>query len=176
VLLAGELRPGQLTLHVAPEPPLARWLSNLSAPGEYLSIDLDGPAMRRMDLTALDLPDASKTLVWCSHVLEHIPDDRKAMREMWRVLRPGGLAVIQVPLRGPTTYEDSSITTPQERRKAFMQEDHVRIYGMDVAGRLQQAGFTVDARSALHLPEALCRLHSLRLLGLNDVFVCTKAL
>ena len=81
------------------------WLVSLSC--EYLNVDLYHPAMRRMDLTEIDLPDVCKTLVWCSHVLEHIPDDRKALSEVFRILAPGGMLIVQVPIRGETTYEDA---------------------------------------------------------------------
>jgi SAM-dependent methyltransferase len=76
-------------------------------------------------------------------VLEHIPDDAAAMRELHRIVRPGGVVYIQVPLRGDTTYEDASITTPEERKDAFGQEDHVRVYGTDIRQRLEAAGFAV---------------------------------
>src|SRR5207245_139121 len=84
VLLKSAIPPGQKVLHVAPEPHMITWLVSRSC--EYLNIDAQHPAMRRMDLTKIDLPDCSKTLVWCSHVLEHILEDGKALAEMFRVL------------------------------------------------------------------------------------------
>jgi SAM-dependent methyltransferase len=96
VLLRNRIARGQRVLHVAPEPMIIPWLVSLSS--EYLNIDLQIPAMKQMDLTDLDISDGSKTLVWCSHVLGHIPDDQKALSEMYRVLEPGGVLVLQVPI------------------------------------------------------------------------------
>ena len=76
-------------------------------------------------------------------MLEHVPDDRKAMSEMFRVLRPGGWAVVQVPISNSTTHEDPSITDPRERLRLFGQCDHVRVYGLDIMERLREAGFDV---------------------------------
>ncbi len=112
-------------------------------PIDYLSVDLDSPyAMRHCDITAIPEPDASFDVVICNHVLEHIPDDRKAMRELRRVLKPGGLAVLQHPIHDrPDTFEDQSIVSPDERLRVFGQEDHVRIYGWDFVDRLRDVGF-----------------------------------
>lgn len=97
------------------------------------------------DLTALAFPDGAFDAAYCSHVLEHVPDDRAAMRELHRFIRPGGFAVIQVPTRGDETYEDFGITTPQDGLQAFGQKDHVRVYGLDVTERVRSAGFQVSA-------------------------------
>jgi SAM-dependent methyltransferase len=102
--------------------------------------------MRVVDLQRLDLPDAEFDWVVCSHVLEHIHDDRAAMREMHRVLRSGGSLVLQVPMFGEHTVEDPTITDPAERLARFGQQDHVRMYGRDVLDRLRAAGFDVDRR------------------------------
>jgi len=170
VLAAG----GWKTLHVAPEQSIQKWLRSVSA--DYLSIDLERPdVMRRMDLTDLQLPDASRTLVWCSHVLEHVPADAKALREIHRVLAPGGLALLQVPIEGEKTYEDPKITTPEARLKAFHQEDHVRQYGIDFIDRVRAAGFEVEVRRTADLPEALVRRHSLSYSMSNEVFIARKS-
>jgi SAM-dependent methyltransferase len=143
VLLSSRLGANHQTLHIAPEPSITPWLKSISA--DYLSVDLEpGQAMRVMDLTDLSLADGSQSLVFCSHVLEHIPDDASAMREMRRVLRPGGFAVIQVPIEGDVTDEDPTVTDPEERLRRFGQRDHVRVYGLDIVGRLAVAGFQVD--------------------------------
>jgi SAM-dependent methyltransferase len=112
---------------------------------EYLSTDLESPhAMARMDITALDCEAELFDAVYCSHVLEHVPDDRKAMSEIHRVLRPGGWALIQVPLSSDVTKEDLSITDPRERLRLYGQRDHVRFYGLDIGDRLESAGFAVQ--------------------------------
>lgn len=106
-----------------------------------------GRAMRQLDLTALDLPHASVDFIFISHVLEHIENDRRAMQEMHRVLSAGGAAFVEVPVLRATTYEDASLTSPDDRFKAFGQDDHVRICGLDYADRLRQAGFRVESLS-----------------------------
>jgi SAM-dependent methyltransferase len=115
------------------------------APIEYLTADLLAPADRQLDITAIDLPDASFDVVICSHVLEHVPDDRRAMSEMLRVLRPGGRALVMVPydLERPT-HEDPSVSSPEERLRRFGQHDHVRRYGADLGERLSGEGFEVS--------------------------------
>lgn len=128
-------------LHFAPERGIGARLAR-GRPG-YVSADLEPGAMLQLDLQALDLPDASFDWIFCSHVLEHVPDDRAAMRELFRVLRPGGTAVIQVPTYSATTDEDPSLG-PDERVARFGQHDHVRIYGADVFDRLSDAGFAVE--------------------------------
>ncbi|MEG3066539.1 methyltransferase domain-containing protein [Acetomicrobium sp.] len=79
----------------------------------------------------------------CYHVLEHIPDDQMAMKEIFRVLKPGGWAILQVPILRDKTFEDPSVITPEDRERVFGQRDHVRIYGLDYKDRLEQAGFSV---------------------------------
>jgi SAM-dependent methyltransferase len=130
----------------------------------------------RLDITALDLPDRAFDAIICSHVLEHVPDDRAAMRELRRVTAAGGFALVMVPLalhRG-TTYEDPSITAPEEREHAFLQRDHVRLYAPDIADRLCSAGFvveTVDLHAELG-PAAAAR-HGL--LASDLIFLCRRA-
>jgi hypothetical protein len=131
-------------LHVAPEPALTQLLRaarNL----EIVSADLDSPhAAVTLDLTRIEMADASFDVILCSHVLEHVHDDRRAMRELFRILRPGGWAMIQVPISSKPTFEDPSITEPAERERVFWQADHVRLYGLDIADRLLEAGFEVE--------------------------------
>jgi len=112
---------------------------------DYVSADLASPhAMCKIDITSMDLPDNSFDIVLCSHVLEHVPEDRKAMQEIFRILKPGGWGLIQVPISGETTLEDPTITDPRERERLYWQDDHVRLYGMDLKDRLIQAGFVVE--------------------------------
>ena len=135
-------------LHCAPEPCLSRKLQGL--PGvEYLSIDLEArDSAVRMDLTDLLFRDDVFDLVICNHVLEHIPDDRRAMREMLRVCKVGGIGLLNVPFDADRdeTYEDWSIQTEEGRRKAFGQSDHVRIYSPgDYCRRLKESGWSVTS-------------------------------
>lgn len=133
-------------LDVAPHHSLARALSR--QPGvEYVGIDLEsGPWVSGIaDLTNLPMDEGTFDAVVCVHVLEHIADDIAAMGEIYRVLRPGGWSLINVPFdqRRPT-YEDPTITTPGGRRTAFGEATHVRIYGTDLVDRLKSVGFQVE--------------------------------
>ena len=133
-------------LHFAPEDCLQSVLSRLSNL-DYLSADISSrAAMVRVDITKIQFPDDTFDVILCSHVLEHIDDDRRAMLELRRVLRPGGWAILQVPVdvSRKTTFEDARITDPAERTRLFGQWDHVRIYGLDYPQRLREAGFAVQ--------------------------------
>jgi SAM-dependent methyltransferase len=126
------------TVHVAPDPALDRRLR--ACPGEYVSGDLGAVrGERELDLTDLWLDDATVDLLIAYHVLEHIPDDAAAFREIARVLRPDGVALLQVPTRPGPTVEDPS-APPPERLRRFGQADHVRVYGDDFAARLGASG------------------------------------
>jgi len=154
----GILRRGGRLLHVAPESCLADKFRNEY---DYLSVDLNGErAMMAMDITAMTFADETFDAIVCNHVLEHIPNDKKAMQEVYRVLKPGGWASIQVPMKGEITQEDLSITDPNERLRLYGQEDHVRYYGSDFADRLRETGFAVliIPKSDLLSPEELNRL------------------
>ena len=133
-------------LHLAPEPALHDRLRALPRL-RYETGDLEPGALvdRTLDVEALPQADGSLDVVLCSHVLEHVTDDVGAARELARVLAPGGLALVQVPVE-PTqarTYEDFSIDTPAGREHAFGQADHVRIYAADVIDRLRAGGLDV---------------------------------
>ncbi len=132
-------------LHMAPEQcflPLFKKMKNL----DYTTADLYAP---KVDVKAdiLDLPFEDNTfdLIFCNHVLEHIEDDAKAMSELYRVIKPGGMGIFQIPqeIEREKTFEDFNITSPEERAKHFGQYDHVRVYGRDYFDRLRKAGFTV---------------------------------
>lgn len=132
-------------LHVAPDPGIdarMRGLANL----RYVSGDLlEGRGEHVVDLTKLSFGDASFDLLIAFHVLEHVPDDGLALAEIRRVLRPGGSALLQVPLRDGPTLEDPSAATPEARAAMFGQEDHVRVYGSDFPDRVAAAGLRADA-------------------------------
>jgi SAM-dependent methyltransferase len=168
-LLAGA---GRL-LHFAPEWCLRRRLSRHGG-FEYVTADLDPAGVDlRLDVTRLDLPDGAFDAVVCSHVLEHVPDDAAAMRELRRVTRPGGWCLVLVPLdvERATTYEDPAVTNPEDRLREFRQPDHVRLYAPDVEQRLRAAGFAVEAiRPAAEFGEEAAR--RARLLPSDWLFLC----
>jgi predicted SAM-dependent methyltransferase len=119
-----------------------------------MSADLNKSyATTRLDITNMPgVASGSMDVVYCSHVLEHVSDDRMAMREFARVLKPSGWAVLLVPIWAEHTFEDPSVTDPKERERLFGQDDHVRRYGPDFADRVNEAGFDVriyDAEEVL---------------------------
>jgi predicted SAM-dependent methyltransferase len=133
-------------LHIAPEKNLGEFFKSLPN-SNYTSADLYDPlAMVKMDITDLGFSENTFDVIVCNHVLEHVLDDFSAMSELYRILRPGGEAILQVPisLSLQETYEDQNIRAPQEREKAFGQNDHVRIYARDYKDRLEKAGFLVQ--------------------------------
>ena len=134
-------------LHFAPEQAFFKKFKNLSLL-DYTTTDLNSPlADVSADICALPFQDNSFDIILCNHVLEHIPDDIKAMSELYRVLKPSGWGIFQIPqdLKRDLTFEDDSITDRKERAEIFGQYDHVRIYGLDYFDRLIEAGFTVNA-------------------------------
>jgi SAM-dependent methyltransferase len=133
-------------LHIAPERCLQKVLRRHQCI-DYLSADLSSPrAELKCDLTRLPIDDNRYDVILCNHVLEHIPDDRAAMRELFRVLKPDGWAMLQVPLAvsRAETEEDLSIDNDAERLLRYGQRDHVRLYGRDYADRLASVGFEVE--------------------------------
>ena len=162
--LRNRIPTGAAVLHIAPEAGVAARLRCL--PIDYVSTDLESPIeMRHDDITALPDATGSFDVVICNHVLEHIVDDRAAMREIFRVLRPGGFAVLQHPIEArPDTLEDVDVTSAQERSRVFGQEDHVRAYGWDFVDRLHEAGFrdVVAPEIEREIPVALYRRYGLR--------------
>ncbi len=133
-------------LHFAPEQCFLkrfRKLKNL----DYTTTDLLSPiADVKADICDLPFEDNSYDIILCNHVLEHIPDDTKAMQELYRVMKPGGYGVFQIPqdLSRESSFEDNSITNPKERARIFGQYDHVRVYGRDYFDKLRSIGFKVD--------------------------------
>lgn len=133
-------------LHFAPEQAFYKRFKKLTHLN-YTTTDLNSPlADVKADICALPFEDNSFDIILCNHVLEHIPDDQKAMEELYRVMKPGGWGVFQVPqdLRRKVTFEDDSITDKKERARIFGQYDHVRIYGYDYFEKLRSAGFEVE--------------------------------
>jgi SAM-dependent methyltransferase len=147
-------------LHFAPEPSMETALDGI--PGlARVTADLHDPnADHQVDIRAMPFPDESFDALLCSHVLEHVDDDRAAIREIARVLRPGAWAIIMVPyFDGMVTDEDPSITDAAERERRFGQQDHVRFYGRDTPDRLAEPGLVVEAvrADAMLSPERLAR-------------------
>jgi SAM-dependent methyltransferase len=161
-------------LHVAPEPFLRMAILNISDLS-YIGADLLGKhTNEKMDVTDIKYGDNYFDVIFCSHVLEHVPDDVRAMRELFRVLKPGGWAILQVPILGDQTQEDLNIIDPKERTRLYGQEDHVRQYGKDYAEKLQRVGFRVNVDA---FAQELSEYEQSRngILLDEDIFFCRKA-
>jgi SAM-dependent methyltransferase len=149
-------------LHVAPEACfIKKFRRHLGE--RYITADLCSPLARvKMDVQAIPFPDNHFDVIFCNHLLEHVADDRLAMRELYRVLKPGGWGVMQVPVDHSleVTDEDPAVISPEERTTRFGQYDHVRQYGRDYPARLRDTGFTVvEDDLAARLPEEQARLY-----------------
>ncbi len=162
-------------LHVAPEPSLRAAMQSLSnlqyITGDLLVKDVDV----ELDLTDIGFPDRTFDVVLCSHVLEHIPDDQRAIREIRRVLKPSGWALINVPSDPDrtTTYENPAVVAPEERLKHFGQDDHVRVYSAnDFVARLEDAGFTVTQDPEPFTPEEIRRYRLAGDAGWDHSYLC----
>lgn len=132
-------------LHMAPEQCFLARFRKLNH--DYKTADLDSPiADVKADIINLPFNDNSFDVIFCNHVLEHVQDDTKAMKELFRVMKKGGMGIFQVPqdLNRDITFEDNSITDPKERAKIFGQYDHVRVYGRDYFDKLRSIGFNVE--------------------------------
>ncbi|WP_336986292.1 class I SAM-dependent methyltransferase [Altererythrobacter aquiaggeris] len=166
-------RCGGNMLHIAPEQCLREHFTN-QFDGNYITADFMAPDVDvKMDIQNIDFPDESFDIIYCSHVLEHVDDDRKAMREFCRVLKADGWAILLVPITAQSTYEDKSITSPEERLKHFGQIDHVRRYGPDYIDRLREAGFTVTETRPSDLADAAFAGKA-RLADGSSIFMCRK--
>ena len=140
----GDQLAGKRILHFAPEKIVMRRMRGNPL---YETADLLQPGVTHyVDITRTGLPEGSYDVVMANHVLEHIPDDRLAMRELLRLLKPGGVALLTVPINPSRqeTYENPAITAPAERHAHFSAADHLRYYGLDFADRLGEAGFVVE--------------------------------
>jgi SAM-dependent methyltransferase len=134
-------------LHIAPEPCFMKPFEKQHGEG-YITADIESPLAKvKMDIHNIPFGESHFDVVLCNHVLEHVQDDIKAMREIHRVLKPGGYAIMQVPFFSPipeVTFEDVSITDPRAREKAFGQDDHVRKFGKDYAKRIERSGLRAE--------------------------------
>ena len=132
-------------LHFAPEQAFYKLFRNQKNI-DYITTDLFSPlADVKADICNLPFEDNQYDVILCNHVLEHIPDDTKAMQELYRVLKPGGMAILQIPqeLNRAITFTDDTITNKKKRAEIFGQYDHVRIYGRDYFDKLRSIGFKV---------------------------------
>ncbi len=160
-------------LHIAPEKSFESKLKRLK--GRYITADLfDNRVMVKMDIADIQYPDNYFDVILCSHVLEHVQNDRKALGELFRVLKKDGWALLIVPIHSDTakTTEDPSIANSEERLKRFGQKDHVRKYGIDFVDRLKESGFTAKIITPLDYLASKDTLY----MGIkgNKLFFCTK--
>jgi SAM-dependent methyltransferase len=142
---------GKSLLHFAPEPRLTPLLERIGL-ARHVQADLfpAAPGIERIDLLAIPYTDQSFDFVMANHVLEHVADDVGALRELRRVLKPGGRAILQTPFSNVLEYTlcDAGVSTAETRRQLYGQEDHVRLYGRDIFARIASAGFA--SRVVLH--------------------------
>jgi predicted SAM-dependent methyltransferase len=161
-------------LHISPEKCLEIKFRKQFGDG-YITADLYSElVMIKMDITKIEYPDETFDIIICCHVLEHIIDDWKALKELFRVLKNGGLAIIIVPITVDETYEDETIIDETERLKAFGQNDHVRRYGYDFTTRLSSTGFKVAIYEVNDIATAL----EAQEMGINNkrefIFQCSR--
>ena len=145
-------------LHIAPEACFINRFEKIHG-DRYITADIESPLAKvKMDIHEIPFQPNTFDAVLCNHVLEHVRDDIAAMREINRVLKPGGFAILQIPFFSPvtaTTFEDNSITDPRERERIFGQDDHVRKYGTDYPRRIEQAGLrAIEDHYVDEIPEA----------------------
>lgn len=132
-------------LHIASEAALVKFFNTLS-PRRYVLGDLhpQGPDTLKVDLENMQFPDVSFDMIIFNHVLEHVEDHRRALREAFRVLRPGGRLICQTPFaaRLTSTFEDAKLQSAADRLYFYGQDDHARLFGTDIENMIQQAGFS----------------------------------
>jgi len=171
---SGHLR----VLHFAPEKSFRKAFRKIKGL-DYVSADIDqNVAMLEMDVTNIRFVDNTFDVIICNHVLEHVADDKKAMGELFRVLKPQGWAILQVPIDAALehTAENPEIVSPEEREKLFGQFDHVRLYGRDYRKRLEEAGFKVTVHDyARELGPVLREIHGIPDTASEpDIYYCEK--
>lgn len=162
-------------LHIAPELCFIKLFDRMENI-EYISGDIESPLAKvMMDVNKIPFDEKTFDVVFCNHVMEHVDDDIKAMREIYRVLRPGGWAIIQSPvyMELDKTLEDPSITDPLEKERFFGQNDHMRKYGRDYGDRLRKGGFKVKEDNYLNeLSNEVRRRYALP--GEEVIYFCEK--
>lgn len=162
-------------LHIAPEHCFIdrfEKMKNL----DYITADIESPLAKvKMDIHDIPFEENTFDVVFCNHVMEHVDSDLRAMQEIYRVMKPGGWAIIQSPidLSLEKTFEDPTVTSPSERERLFGQNDHVRMYGRDYGQRLQSAGFNVkEDRYVMELDKEKVRRYALP--AGEIIYLCKK--
>lgn len=163
-------------LHVAPEYCFINRFEQLKNL-DYLTADIESPLAKvKMDIENIQFPENSFDVIFCNHVLEHVSDFPKATSELFRVLKPGGWAIMQSPqdMRMATTHEDPTITDPRERERVFLQSDHLRLFGRDYGKELAKAGFRVkEDHFVTEMPIEQAKRYALPMEEI--VYFCEKA-
>ncbi|MGL1888017.1 MAG: methyltransferase domain-containing protein [Reichenbachiella sp.] len=164
-------------LHIAPELCFIKQFEELHG-DQYITADIESPLAKvKMDIHDMPFEDDRFDVAFCNHVMEHVRDDIHSMKQIYRVLKPGGWAIIQIPLFHPlpdVTQEDASVTDPKDRDRLYGQDDHVRLYGKDYADRLRSAGFDVVEDEFAHtLSPELQQKYALPMD--EPIFFCRKA-
>lgn len=162
-------------LHIAPEQcfhETFKFQKNIN----YLTGDLVSPiADLHFDLHQIPLEDNRFDVVFCNHVLEHVDDAKQCMIELFRVMKPGGWGIFQVPqdMTRETTYEDASIVSPEEREKHYWQKDHVRLFGRDYPDWLRNTGFEVEEQIT-STKYSTQQIERYRLMAHEVLYICKK--
>lgn len=162
-------------LHIAPEQCFHKVFKNRSNL-QYITADLESPiADLHFDLHEIPLEDDTFDVVICNHVLEHVADDIQCMKELYRVMKPGGWGILQVPIdmSRTTTLEDAAYDTPELRELHYWQKDHLRLYGLDYPSRLAQAGFQVEV---IDYAASICEesRQQMQINGTEQIYLCRK--
>ena len=171
---------GKRILYFAPENGMDRWMRRKGI--TITTADLFNEADLKLDLAYIDQPDASWDAVFCNHVLEHVPDYKKALRELYRILKPGGMLICSFPIdiRYETVQEDDALVgddSPQadrERIRKFGQKDHLRVFGRDSVKLLEEAGFVVSVIDGDTMPEEIMPVVGPADYDSNKLFECKK--
>ena len=163
-------------LHVSPNYCFQAKFKKIFSEG-YLSTYLsDSEAMVKMDITDIDYQDKYFDIIFCNHVLEHIKDDKKALSELYRVLKDDGWAILIVPISTDKTFEDASIVDSAERLQVFGQKDHVRLCGKDYIDRFREAGFKVETIRAKDLLKKDEAVEMGIEMAAGEIYYCTKGI